>query len=71
MKWKNKKKYRGESFEQGQRSSEGDLISAGKQDAPENDDTGREYISKSESVGGKAKPQNPLAKVLCKSARKW
>ncbi len=51
------KKSRSESSEQGQRSSEGDLLSAGKQDAPKIDDTEREYMSKSESVG--------VAKFLC------
>jgi hypothetical protein len=56
------KNSRGESSEQGQRSSEGDLLSAGKQDAPKNDNMEREYISKSESVGGGSQAPKPPCK---------
>ncbi len=56
------KNSRRESSEQGQRSSEGELLSAWKQDAPKNDDTEREYTPESENVGGESQAPNPLCK---------
>ena len=63
------KNSRGEASEQGQRSSEEDLLSAGKEDAPNIDNTEREYTPKSESVGGGSQAPKPPCKGFMQKCR--
>ncbi len=56
------KNSRVETSKQGQRSSEEDLLSAGKKNAPDIDNTERESTPKSESVGGGSQASKPPCK---------